>query len=239
MLARDPATGRAEPRLVVDAFKRTTDRLRILTVRGPDGNELPPIRTTDEHPFWVVDIDDFVPAGELEPGDQFLGPNGELQTLAASRAEEHPEGVTVYNFEVEGAHTYYVLPGEQSSLHGPPVLVHNTCGGDISGEDNDRSKGLFSIWKWSGYPKGMPRPKGPFRLLEGDEYAAARKAANAANRAIHKADPSLADKQIHEIHPVKFGGSPTDASNKIPLSQKEHTPLTNWWNLLMRSIRGN
>lgn len=76
----------------------------------------------------MVDADDFLPAGELEPGDRFQGPNGELQTLAATRAEEHPEGVTVYNFEVENAHTYFVLPGEQTSLHGPPVLVHNAVG---------------------------------------------------------------------------------------------------------------
>ena len=98
--------------------------------------------------------------------------------------------------------------------------------------------GSFSISDWTGYPQGAPRPQGPFRLIEGEEYQAARNAANSANRAIHQADPSLAGQQIHEIQPVKFGGSPTDPANKIPLSPQAHQPFTNWWNALMRSITG-
>ncbi|MCX7424708.1 MAG: hypothetical protein NTW96_03625 [Planctomycetia bacterium] len=45
----DLETGEIEPRRIVDAFRRTAYRLRVLTVRGPDGRELPAIRTTDEH----------------------------------------------------------------------------------------------------------------------------------------------------------------------------------------------
>ena len=50
--------------------------------------------------------------------------------------------------------------------------------------------------------------------MEGAEYKASRKAANAANRALHAADPSLAEQHVHEIQPIKFGGSPTDLANK-------------------------
>lgn len=71
-------------------------------------------------------------------------------------------------------------------------------------------RGEFSIISWKGYPKKGPKPKGPFRLLSGKEYERARAAANKENKAIHKANPSLKGKQIHEIHPVKFGGSATD-----------------------------
>ena len=98
--------------------------------------------------------------------------------------------------------------------------------------------GSFSIIDWSRYPTvgNVPQPAGPFRLLEGAEYDAARSSANAANRAIHQADPSLAGQQIHEVQPVKFGGNPTDPANKIPLSPTEHAPYTNWWNQLLRNL---
>ncbi|MBA3810569.1 MAG: RHS repeat-associated core domain-containing protein [Caulobacteraceae bacterium] len=96
--------------------------------------------------------------------------------------------------------------------------------------------GSFSIVDWSGYPASLPEPAGPFRLLEGDEYEAARSAANQANRAMHTADSTLNTLQIHEIQPIKFGGSPTDPSNKIPLSSAEHIPATTWWNQLQRDL---
>jgi hypothetical protein len=99
-------------------------------------------------------------------------------------------------------------------------------------------EGSFSVFDWSGYPEGLPRPQGPLRLLEGSEYEAARKAANQVNRAMHRADPSLAGKSIHEIQPVKFGGSPTASANKLPLLPAEHAPATAWWNALMRAIQG-
>jgi len=97
-------------------------------------------------------------------------------------------------------------------------------------------EGSFSISDWSGYPANLPKPAGPFRLLEGEEYATARAAANAANREMHAADASLDGMQIHEIQPVKFGGSPTDPANKIPLSPADHAPATSWWNQLMRDL---
>jgi len=74
-------------------------------------------------------------------------------------------------------------------------------------------EGAFSILEWAGYPAGVPRPTGAVNLINGADYSAARKAADNANRAIHRADPSISPNQIHEIQPVKFGGSPTDPAN--------------------------
>ncbi|RME56046.1 HNH endonuclease [Candidatus Parcubacteria bacterium] len=96
-------------------------------------------------------------------------------------------------------------------------------------------EGSFSIIDWAGYPNG-PKPEGPFRILEGEEYEKARKAANSVNRAMHRANPSLQGLQIHEIHPIKFGGSPTDLTNKIPLTRPEHAQYTTWWNRLLRNL---
>ncbi|HEY6558770.1 MAG TPA: hypothetical protein VI072_15910 [Polyangiaceae bacterium] len=98
--------------------------------------------------------------------------------------------------------------------------------------------GSFNVPSWAGYPSWAPNPAGPLRLLSGAEYDAARKAANAANAALRRADPAkYAGKQIHEIHPVKFGGSPTDPANKIALTPGEHSQLTNFWNQLMRDLQ--
>ncbi len=97
--------------------------------------------------------------------------------------------------------------------------------------------GSFSVNDWTGYPAGGIKPTGPFRLLKGAEYDAARKLANATNKALRKANPAkFKGLHIHEIHPVKFGGSPTDLSNKIFLKPAEHSRYTTFWNLLMRNI---
>ena len=96
--------------------------------------------------------------------------------------------------------------------------------------------GPFSISNFEGYPPNLPRPTGPFQVLEGEEYTAARTVANNANRAMHRADPSLVGKEIHEIQPVKFGGSATDPVNKIPLTPTEHRAATSWWSRLLNKL---
>jgi RHS repeat-associated protein len=99
--------------------------------------------------------------------------------------------------------------------------------------------GSFSIRDWSGYPEGVPQPEGPFRILEGQEYNTARNAANSANQALRQSNPAnYAGQQIHEIQPVKFGGSPTDLSNKMAIQPSLHYQVTSWWNNVMRSVSG-
>ena len=112
-----------------------------------------------------------------------------------------------------------------------------TFGREIAGEASEfaTAKGAFSINDWAGYPSSLPKPTGPFRVLEGEEYNAARAAANKANRALRESDPdAYAGKQLHEMHPVKFGGSPTDPGNKIALSPQDHFGATTWWDRLLR-----
>jgi filamentous hemagglutinin len=98
--------------------------------------------------------------------------------------------------------------------------------------------GSFSISDWSGYPAGVPRPQGPFRLVEGAEYDTARALAKKANAAIRR-DQGLAGQavDVHEIQPVKFGGSPTDPANKIIISRDLHMQkVTPWWNKLQKGL---
>jgi len=99
-------------------------------------------------------------------------------------------------------------------------------------QKNPCPPGSFSISDWTGYPENLPKPTGPFRLLSGEAYENARREANRANRRLHEENPDWDGLQIHEIQPVKFGGSPTDLNNKIPLTQENHIPATVWWNQL-------
>jgi len=115
-------------------------------------------------------------------------------------------------------------------------IVNVAANGAVKAEAKVEN-GMFSIYNWTGYPAGKVKPAGPFRLLEGAEYTEARNIANSTNAAIRRTNAeALKELQIHEIHPVKFGGSPVDPANKIFLTQPEHAELTNFWNHLMRDI---
>jgi len=109
-------------------------------------------------------------------------------------------------------------------------------GGESTAAKTVVKEGSFSIVDWARYPASVPKPPGSVNLLGGAEYNASRAAANAENRAIHNADSSLAGQHIHEIQPVKFGGSPTDSANKVVLDPATHYQLNTWWKDLQRYI---
>jgi RHS repeat-associated protein len=119
VLAWDEDTGEVVPRRVIQVFRNVADHLRIVTIRNADGSEQT-IRTTDGHPFWVPD-EGWVDAEELDEGTPVRQADGRLGTVVACRYEEHLEGVAIFNFEVEGSHTYFVAA--ESDL--ASVLVHN------------------------------------------------------------------------------------------------------------------
>jgi hypothetical protein len=75
------------------------------------------ITGTLEHPFYVIGKG-FVNLGDLEVGDVCIAPDGSEFTVVS--VVVHEERQTVYNFEVEGGHTYYVGLDFDSA-----VLVHN------------------------------------------------------------------------------------------------------------------
>jgi len=114
--------------------------------------------------------------------------------------------------------------------------------GGVASAAPSATAGSFSISSWRGYPSRVPRPSGPFRLLEGEELAQARQLADRTNQSLRrqlaKDFPNLfKNAEIHEIHPVKFGGSPTDLSNKVLLPRGVHqTEVTPWWRRLQDSL---
>ncbi|CDX57020.1 conserved hypothetical protein [Mesorhizobium plurifarium] len=109
---------------------------------------------------------------------------------------------------------------------------------DLSKLGSDYPSGSFSISDWAGYSALVPKPKGPFRLPEGMEYDAARGAADKANRTFRRKQGLVGEPvDVHEIHPVKFGGSPTDPANKIVLPRDVHQQqVTPWWNQLLKDL---
>lgn len=111
---------------------------------------------------------------------------------------------------------------------------------DKAGVGRAAAPGEFSINDWSGYPAGVPKPKGPFRLIEGSEYGIAKAEKAAANNAYRQQNELQGQPvDVHEIQPIKFGGSPTDLANKIVLPRDLHQQqVTPWWNKMMRDING-
>ncbi|MEU3521185.1 Hint domain-containing protein [Streptomyces sp. NPDC006654] len=108
--SEDPTTGQRHLRRVVGITQRTTDALVSVGL----GRET--VRATPEHPFWVTGKG-WTGAESLRPGDRLRTLDG-TDTLVRSvrRAESRTQ---VFNFEVEGDHTYFV--------GGTHVLVHNAC----------------------------------------------------------------------------------------------------------------
>ena len=120
VLAKEPITGEIAERKVLQAFSRVSDHLRLLTLRSDLGDEQT-ISTTDEHPFFVEGNHE-CKASELRIGDKIVQDDGGYTILTSSQREEHPKGIAVYNFEVEGFHSYFV---SAQGSRAPPVWVHN------------------------------------------------------------------------------------------------------------------
>ncbi len=85
----------------------------VVVARDADAQTL---SVTAEHPFWVPAAG-WVPAGQLQPGDLLRTMDGSLAEVAAT--SWRGGDTEVFNFAVEGAHTYYV------SVDGSDVVVHN------------------------------------------------------------------------------------------------------------------
>ena len=194
VISADPETLKISEKRVLETYVREIEQLVHVFVGGEE------IITTVDHPFYVRNYG-FMVASKLRKGDKLITSSGSELIIEDVRFEHTEEPVKVYNFQVEDFHTYHVGNNQ--------IFVHNA-------KCKVKENGVIEITDWEGYPEGGPKPEGELRLLEGDDYNEARKAANSENARMHRNDPSLNGKQIHEVHPVKFSGSPTDHANKIP-----------------------
>ena len=110
VISTDPETMETSLKTVLETYIREVTTLVHLTVNGEE------IVTTVDHPFYVKN-QGFIKAGELIVGDELLDVNGNVLLVEKFNVELTDEPVTVYNFQVEGFHTYHV-----GCFY---VLVHN------------------------------------------------------------------------------------------------------------------
>ena len=110
--SENPETHEKALKKVKKIFVREKDSVVRLSINGEA------IETTNEHPFYV-EGHGWTNASDLKVGDKVRLEDGTTGTVEKAKHVALDNPVTVYNFEVEDFHTYYV--SEQK------VLVHNTC----------------------------------------------------------------------------------------------------------------
>ena len=73
------------------------------------------------HPIWVEELQEFVPARDLQPGEhlRLAIDGGSAQVSHITRQRAPPGGIPVFNLAVAEHHTYYAGTGG--------VWVHNSC----------------------------------------------------------------------------------------------------------------
>ena len=116
--AWDEETGEVAPKEVVETYINESYELIHVFV---DGEE---IITTPAHPFYSP-VKGWTNAVHLRAGDILVLVNGEYVIVEKVQHEILETPVTVYNFQVEDYHTYYVSDAG--------VLVHNNCGREGGG----------------------------------------------------------------------------------------------------------
>jgi len=111
--AMDPNTGEEDWREVLETFVHPD---AVLELAIEDGSSTEVLTVTGGHPFWERERG-WTPAGELLPGDEVFTSRGGWARIGGGTWIAGEQ--LVYNFEVEGAHTYFV--GEAGAW------VHNAC----------------------------------------------------------------------------------------------------------------
>jgi hypothetical protein len=106
----DPLAPMAQVGRVVAVHRNRTLRFHTITVQGHS------VRATGRHPFWVEDVEDWLPAAELEAGMRVRLLGGSSATIENTAVASTPDAPTV-DLSVEPHPTYFVGPG---------ILVHNT-----------------------------------------------------------------------------------------------------------------
>jgi RHS repeat-associated protein len=143
--ATNPDTGETALKPVVQTFTNQTNELVHVTVNGET------ITCTNEHPFYSP-VKGWIAACQLRAGDVLVMLNGEYVVVEQVQHELLESPVAVYNFEVEGFHTYYVGDTE--------VLVHNKCRPDLPKDgiklDTNDALDLAGDFLGDGYSEASP-----------------------------------------------------------------------------------
>lgn len=118
--ARNVETGKTEARVVKNTSKVKANVLITIEIAdAKTGKVVETITGTPNHPFFVGEKEGWVPMGELGIGTHLVTRAGPELVVKSSTIEKHLNGVYVYNFIVEGFHTYFAGTAKKG------ILVHN------------------------------------------------------------------------------------------------------------------
>ncbi|MFF0372852.1 polymorphic toxin-type HINT domain-containing protein [Actinoplanes missouriensis] len=121
VLATDPISGITAGRPVTDVIVGEGAKQLVdvtIDVDGVHGNRTAAVTATENHPFWVAALDEWIDAGQLAPQQWLRTSAGTYVQITA--ISHHTATTRVHNLTVDDLHTYYVVAGNT------PVLVHNT-----------------------------------------------------------------------------------------------------------------
>ncbi len=113
-----PATGKSENHSVTQLHKNLDSDFTDVTVGG-SGQPATLIHSTTGHLFWDDTAHNWIPAGQLRPGDQ-LHTTDNKTPVTVTEVHSWTSSHFMRNLTVQPAHTYYVMAGNT------PVLVHNS-----------------------------------------------------------------------------------------------------------------
>ncbi|MFC4116586.1 polymorphic toxin-type HINT domain-containing protein [Nonomuraea zeae] len=120
VIATDPVTGitAAKPVTTLITGDGTKHLVKItVDVDGARGGTTDDITATDNHPFWVPALREWVDAGQLQPGIWLQTSAGTYIQVTAVQVRTAIQ--RVHNLTVDGIHTYYAAAGATD------LLVHN------------------------------------------------------------------------------------------------------------------
>ncbi len=112
VISTNPENFETAEKAVLETYVREDNKLIHLIINGEE------IVTTDNHPFYVQGRG-FIEAGGLLIGDKLISVSGEDLIIEDYSIETIEKPVSVYNFQVEDFHTYFVS--------NCTVWVHNDC----------------------------------------------------------------------------------------------------------------
>ncbi|MCA2214141.1 hypothetical protein LDL48_14915 [Wangella sp. NEAU-J3] len=120
VLASDPTSNTTAGKPVTDIITGTGVKQLVditIDVDGSRGSDTATITATHNHPFWVLDLEQWTDAANLQAGRLLLASSG--ASVAITSIRHRIIDAKVHNLTVADIHTYYVLAGNIS------VLVHN------------------------------------------------------------------------------------------------------------------
>ncbi|MBI1313419.1 hypothetical protein GC176_19185 [bacterium] len=139
-IADVPEIETGDGQVVTATFHHSSGDVIDLTVEGirsgRAGSEPETIGTTGNHPFWSVDRQEYVQAGQLDVGERVLTFSGDTKRVVTKLPRPGPQ--PVYNLEVHAEHVYFV--GQDG------VLVHNSqsyISKAIKNQNAQRADGLI------------------------------------------------------------------------------------------------